>query len=179
MIALSNLAILVPRMFELLRKSQRNIHIITIETLVSMVSRYPQQFQQASNALFKEMTAFINDNDMQASVLALRLAIPSISIVSPTSAELQEFISKAAFLSKSSLIQGQTVLVKELVGFFQQCSSQGSVQDKTIAEIYSYVSLKSQAAGTVLAHIAISHKDPNKKTNLLNDFKQKLSQTGN
>lgn len=41
MIAISNLAILVPKMFELLRKSQRNIHIITIETLVSMVSRYP------------------------------------------------------------------------------------------------------------------------------------------
>jgi hypothetical protein len=43
-IKIGNLATLIPRMFELLHKAQRTIHLNTLETMVSMVSRYPQQF---------------------------------------------------------------------------------------------------------------------------------------
>lgn len=44
LIQVSNLALLVPRTFELLHKAQRTIHLNTLEALVSMVSRYPAQF---------------------------------------------------------------------------------------------------------------------------------------
>jgi hypothetical protein len=43
-IDISNLATLIPRLFDLLHKAQRTIHLNTLETLVAMVSRYPQQF---------------------------------------------------------------------------------------------------------------------------------------
>jgi hypothetical protein len=36
-IQITNLAILVPRMFDLLHKAMRTIHLTTLETLVSML----------------------------------------------------------------------------------------------------------------------------------------------
>jgi len=86
-IKIGNLATLIPRMFELLHKAQRTIHLNTLETMVSMVSRYPQQFQQSATHIFKELGNFINDNDMQASALALKVAIPTITIVNSGSNE--------------------------------------------------------------------------------------------
>lgn len=44
-IDLSNLNTLIPRLFDLLHKAQRSIHLNTLETLVAIVARYPQQFQ--------------------------------------------------------------------------------------------------------------------------------------
>jgi hypothetical protein len=35
---------LIPRLFDLLHKAQRSIHLNTLETLVAIVSRYPAQF---------------------------------------------------------------------------------------------------------------------------------------
>jgi hypothetical protein len=43
---------------------------------------------------------------MQTSALALKVAIPNIAITNPATNEVQEFISKAAILSKSNIIQG-------------------------------------------------------------------------
>lgn len=85
LIQISNFATLIPRMFDLLHKAQRTIHLNTLEAMVAMISRYPAQFQQAGTALFKELTPFINDNDMQTSALALKVATPAIS-VAPTAA---------------------------------------------------------------------------------------------
>jgi hypothetical protein len=42
LISVTNLTILIPRMFDLLHKAQRTIHLNTLEALVSMVTRYPQ-----------------------------------------------------------------------------------------------------------------------------------------
>jgi len=42
LIKVSNLTILIPRMFELLHKAQRTIHLNTLETFVAMINRYPQ-----------------------------------------------------------------------------------------------------------------------------------------
>ena len=69
----------------------------------------------------------MNDNDMQASAWALKVAIPLMAISGPGSPEVQTFISKASELSKSHLIQGQTVLVNELLGFFQAAAQNGSI----------------------------------------------------
>ena len=106
LIAVTNLTILIPRMFDLLHKAQRTIHLNTLEALVSMVTRYPQQFQSVAPSIFKEITPFINDNDMQASALALKVATPAITISAINSNEAQEFIFKAALISRSHLIQG-------------------------------------------------------------------------
>lgn len=114
-----NISILTGRMFDLLHKAQRTIHLNALEAFWSMITYYPQQFQANSAAILKELIPFVNDNDMQASSLALRVAIPVIAISGAALAELQNFIGKASELSKSHLIQGQTVLIKELLGFFQ------------------------------------------------------------
>jgi hypothetical protein len=48
--------------------------------MVAMLQRYPKQFQAPGTAIFKELTPFINDNDMQASALALKVATPAIAV---------------------------------------------------------------------------------------------------
>jgi hypothetical protein len=53
-----------------------------------MITHYPQQFQSNSTAILKELIPFVNDNDMQASSLALRVAIPVIAISGAASAEV-------------------------------------------------------------------------------------------
>ena len=82
--------------------------------------------------ILKELVPFVNDNDMQASAWAFKVAIPLMGISGP-----------ASELSKSHLIQGQTVLVNELFGFFQAAAQNGSIQDKTLGELYNCVSIKS------------------------------------
>lgn len=64
LIKISNLASLIPRMFELLHKALRTIHLNTLEALVAMTQRYPQQFQQRTNDIFKELQTFVKDEDM-------------------------------------------------------------------------------------------------------------------
>lgn len=71
-----------------------------------MVNRYPAQFAQQSGAIFKEIIVFVNDNDMQASALALKVGNPAITITAPSSKETQDFINAAVNLSRSHLIQG-------------------------------------------------------------------------
>ncbi len=41
LIKINNLATLIPRIFELLHKALRTIHLNTLEALVSMTQRYP------------------------------------------------------------------------------------------------------------------------------------------
>jgi hypothetical protein len=103
-IQITNLALLIPRMFELLHKAMRTIHLNTLEALVAMIQRYPQQFQAKATDIYKELQGFIKDEDMQTSALALRVAIPNIQITNPAAPEVQEFITRAAILAKSSLI---------------------------------------------------------------------------
>ena len=104
LINIANISSLTPRMFELLHKAQRAIHLNTLEAMVAMVSRYPAQFTGVAQAILKELAVFINDNDMQASALALKVATPTITIANPASNEVQEFIAKSALLSRSPLI---------------------------------------------------------------------------
>jgi hypothetical protein len=116
---------------------------------------------------------------MQASAWALKVAIPLMAISGPASPEVQNFISKASELSKSHLIQGQTVLVNELLGFFQAAAQNGSIQDKTLGELYNCVSIKSQAAAMCLARAVLYNKDQSKKGNVINDMKNKVITPGN
>jgi hypothetical protein len=87
-VSVPNIAILTPRMFDLLHKAQRTIHLNALEAFWSMITHYPQQFQANSTAILKELIPFVNDNDMQASSLALRVAIPVIAISGAASAEV-------------------------------------------------------------------------------------------
>lgn len=104
LIPIKNLSMLTTRIFDLLHKAQRTIHLNTLDTLVHMVRRYPSQFQPVATAIFKEIMLFINDNDMQASALALRVATPTITICPPTAVEAQEFIARSVILSSSHMI---------------------------------------------------------------------------
>lgn len=88
LIKINNLATLIPRMFELLHKAMRTIHLNTLEALVAMTQRYPQQFQQRTNDIFKELQTFVKDEDMQTSALALKVAIPNIAITNPATNEV-------------------------------------------------------------------------------------------
>jgi hypothetical protein len=56
---------------------------------------------------------------------------------------VQNFIGKASELSKSPLIQGQTILINELLGLFRSAAQIGAIQDKTLGELYNFVSIKS------------------------------------
>lgn len=179
LIQVSNLASLVPRLFELLHKAQRTIHLNTLEAMVSMISRYQALFQPSATAIFKELISFVNDNDMQVSALALKVATPTIIITNPAAPEAQNFINAATVLSRSVLIQGQTLLIDELLSFFSAASSSGAILDKTISDLYSAISIKTQSSAMVLARVAVNNKDATKKTALLNDLKGKISQPGN
>ena len=44
-IKLPNINTLIGKLFELLHKTQRSLHLNTLETLDAIVSRYPDQFQ--------------------------------------------------------------------------------------------------------------------------------------
>ena len=178
-INIPNIATLTPRMFDLLHKAQRTIHLNTLEALWSIITNYSQQFQASSAAILKELIPFINDNDMQVSAWALKVSIPVFSISGPGTPEVQTFISKASELSKSHLIQGQSLLVNELLGFFQTAAQCGAIQDKTLGDLYSNVSLKSQAAAMCLARAVVFNKDQGKKVNVINDMKNKLNAIGN
>lgn len=158
-VTIPNLSILTPRMFDLLHKAQRTIHLNALEAIWSMITNYPQQFQANSAAILKELIPFVNDNDMQASSWALKVAIPVIAMSAPTSLDVQNFIGKSSELSRSHLIQGQSVLINELLAFFQAAASSGAIQDKTIGDLYSFVTLKSQAAAMCFARAALYNKD--------------------
>ena len=140
MIALTNLNTLIPRLFDLLHKAQRTIHLNTLETVVAMVSRYHSQFTQQSANILKEITQFVTEADLQASALALRLA-NHILAINNQGVEIQGVIAKACLLAKSPLIQGQAL--QELLAFFAAASAVNAIKDNTIAELYSYVSLQS------------------------------------
>lgn len=112
---------------------------------------------------------------MQTSALALKVAIPNISITNPATNEVQDFISKAAILSKSNIIQGQHILVNELLGFFQEGAKVGAIQDKTLAELYGYVSIATQASAKAFARVAYYNKDASKKNNIIIDMNTKIS----
>jgi hypothetical protein len=43
-IEITNLAVLLPRLYDLLHKTQRSLHLNTLEALVAMVERYSSQF---------------------------------------------------------------------------------------------------------------------------------------
>lgn len=43
-IEISNLNNLTPKLFDLLHKTSRSLHLNTLETLYAIVNRYPQQF---------------------------------------------------------------------------------------------------------------------------------------
>ena len=75
-------------MFELLHKHQRNIHLNTLDALVSMTQRYPQQLQSLANDIFRELSLFVREEDMQTSTLALRAAIPIIRITNSATPEV-------------------------------------------------------------------------------------------
>ena len=57
-------------------------------------------------------------------------------------------------MAKSPLIQGSSL--SELLTFFATASSFGAIKEQTIAELYSYVSIKSQPAASALAQIAVN-----------------------
>lgn len=80
MIDLSNLNGLIVRIYDLLHKAQRTIHLNTLEALNAMVSRYPSQFQQHAPNIMREVTPFITDLDLQAATLALKVATNCISL---------------------------------------------------------------------------------------------------
>jgi hypothetical protein len=71
------------------------------------------------------------------------------------------------------------MLVKELLGFFQAAASIGAVQDKTLAELYGYVSIGTQAAAKAYARAAYYNKDASKKNAVINDMNGKITQPGN
>jgi hypothetical protein len=66
-----------------------------------MITYYPQQFQANSSAILKELLPFVNDNDMQTSAWALKVAIPILTLSGPATPEVQAFIGKSAELSRS------------------------------------------------------------------------------
>lgn len=116
---------------------------------------------------------------MQTSALALKVATPTVTVVGASTKEVQDFITAAVILSKSTLIQGQQLLLNELLSFFGAASASGAILDKSIGDLYGFISLKTQSAAMALAKIAVCSKDANKKVNLLNDLKTKISMAGN
>ena len=70
-------------------------------------------------------------------------------------------------------------MVNGLLGFFQAASKAGAIQDKTISELYNYVSLTTQASAKAFARAAHFNKDVSKKNNLINDMFAKIGQAGN
>jgi hypothetical protein len=52
-----------------------------------MVARYPALFQASAPSILKELIVFVNDNDMQVSALALKVASPTIALSQPASGE--------------------------------------------------------------------------------------------
>jgi len=71
------------------------------------------------------------------------------------------------------------MLLNELLGFFRSASAHGAVTDKTLAELYTYVSIKSQSAAMSFAQVTVNSKDASKKNNVINDLKQKINTPGN
>mmetsp|Transcript_36990 Transcript_36990/g.35706 ORF Transcript_36990/g.35706 Transcript_36990/m.35706 type:complete len:119 (-) Transcript_36990:996-1352(-) len=63
-IHLTNLNSLTPRLFDLLHKTQRSLHLNTLETFVAIINRYPEQFAQTSSQILKELIPFIGDGDL-------------------------------------------------------------------------------------------------------------------
>ena len=78
LINLTNLNTLIPRLFDLLHKAQRSVNLNTLEAMVAMVGRYPQQFSASAGHIMKEITPFITDADLQAAGLALKLASTTV-----------------------------------------------------------------------------------------------------
>ena len=71
------------------------------------------------------------------------------------------------------------MLVNELLGFFQEGAKVGAIQDKTLAELFGYVSIGTQASAKAFARVAFFNKDASKKNNVINDMNSKISQLGN
>lgn len=143
-----------------------------------MVARYPALFQASAPVILKELMIFVNDNDMQVSALALKVASPTIALSVPSSIETQQFIASANALTKSALIQGQTLLIDSLLEFYKSSSAIGAVQDSAIGELYASISIKIQSSAMAIARIVVFNKDVNKKNVIINDYKTKITTIG-
>lgn len=155
-------------MFDLLHKTQRSLHLNTLETLVAITSRYSAQFQTTAPSILKELIPFITDADLQSTALALKVASQCL-LITPQANEVQDVIDKSTLLSNSQLIQGSALV--QLLNFFAACSNAGVVKDQTVTSLSNFVSLSTQASAMCLAAVALRSA---KKQQLLNDFIAKV-----
>jgi hypothetical protein len=76
-----------PSFFELLKKTQRHLHLNALDCLDALTSRYSSQFAALSTTIFNELAPLISENDMQKAGLALSISANLIEKVSYQGAE--------------------------------------------------------------------------------------------
>ncbi len=64
LIQLQNLDKLLPRMYDLLHKTSRTLHLNTLEAIQCMMSRYNPQFAAKVSDIMKETIPFISESDL-------------------------------------------------------------------------------------------------------------------
>ena len=102
-IPLSNLHNFLPSFFDLLKKSQRQLNLYTLECLEAFTRRYSNQFSGQIGQLQSELSKLIDDQDVQRTTLALQVATNVISAYPKNKDKHQEVLHKAALVSGTEL----------------------------------------------------------------------------
>lgn len=106
LIPLQNLSSFLKAFFELLKKSQRQLHLNTLECLEAFTRRYPGQFAESVKSIQTEIAPMIEEHDLQRSALALSVASNLIITNPKTPGAHSAVITYAAKASSSELVQG-------------------------------------------------------------------------
>jgi len=80
LIPLSNLSGFLPAFYDLLKKTQRQLRLNTLECMEALTRRYPEQFQQHVPTIANEISPMVDEQDLQRAILALRVATNLVRI---------------------------------------------------------------------------------------------------
>lgn len=99
LIPLSNLDKGLPSFFDLLKKAQRQLQIVTLETMEALTRRYSSQFVAHISKIQSEIAPLMTD-DLQKSVIVLKIA-KNLILAKPDKSLHSVAIMKAAELAKN------------------------------------------------------------------------------
>ncbi len=138
-IKLDGLTVFLPVFFDLLKKTQRQLHLNTLECLEAFTRRYSAQFAPRAKEIEAEMAPLIDDRDLQQASMALKVS-QNLMAADKARANHAVAVSAAATLAASELLHG--ACLQQLLAFFRVAAERNFIDDAACKSLMGSVSLK-------------------------------------
>lgn len=130
LIPLKNLDQYLKTFFDLLKKTQRKLRLDVLECLEAFTRRYPEQFAKQAVQIQAEISACLDENDLQQASWVLSICSNLIQASPTQAASFNETINKAIILASSELAQG--ALLGKLQLFFTASAEANAISTQAV-----------------------------------------------